>query len=247
MHVYHVVSLGLAATVFAGVLAAPWGVADAQPVRTELPVFLSPTDRVALHHRLAAMTLTVRRTLPPPAGMVAPSPDLRMGLGICVGPGRVLTALATVADWPMSRRAAEDRVEVESPDGVRRLAAVGHTDVALGIAVLDVPGLSATPCLPAGLAGPGDGDVGLGVLLFAAVPGRKALDETGILGPGQGVSSWYVVSDGDALPPGTPLFSGRGTFTTLVGATDPEVPGRSWLLPATAVRLLLEERFRWGN
>lgn len=217
------------------------------PVRTELPVFLTPTERTALQARLGAMTLTVRRTLPPPVGVIAPSPDVRLGLGICVGPGRVLTALGPVADWPMPKRAAEDRVEVESPDGLRRPAAVGHVDPDLGIAVLDVPGLGASPCLPAGLSGPGDGDVGLGVLLFAAVPGSNTLAETAVRGPGQGVSAWFVLADGEALPPGTPLFSGRGTFMTLVGAADPALPGRSWLLPARAVRLLFEERFRWGE
>ncbi len=241
-------TVGLAALLVVPGLAALTPAARAQqPMRTEMPVFLSPTERTALRARLGAMTLTVRRTLPPPAGMTAPSPDVRLGLGICVGPGRVLTALGPVADWPMPKRAGEDRVEVESPDGVRRPAAVGHVDPSLGVAVLDVPGLGASSCLPAGLTGPGDGDVGLGVLLFAAVPGMNLLAETAVRGPGQGVSAWFVLADGEALPPGTPLFSGRGTFMTVVGAADPDLPGRSWLLPARAVRLLFEERFRWGE
>lgn len=227
-------------------LALAWpGAAGAQPVRTELPPFLSQADREALRVRLAAATLSVRRTVPPPKGITAPVPDVRVGAGICVAPGRVMTAHALVADWPLADRNGEDRVEVSGPDGIGTPAAVGQNDPRLGVAVLDAA--SRAPCLPETFAGPGDGDAGLGGVLFAAVPGVPGLAEVAIRGPGQGPSAWYVVAEGAVLPIGTPLFSGRGTFVTLVGAVDPEQPGRVWLLPANAVRLLFEERFRWDR
>ncbi len=219
--------------------------ADAQPVRTELPPFLSQADREALRIRLAAATLSVRRTVPPPKWITAPIPDVRAGAGLCVAPGRVMTAQALVADWPLAGRNGEDRLEVSGPDGIGTQAAVGQTDAKLGVAVLDAA--SRAPCLPETFVGPGDGDAGLGVVLFAVVPGVPGLAEVAIRGPGQGPSAWYVVAEGAVLPVGTPLFSGRGTFVTLVGAVDPEQPGRAWLLPANAVRLLFEERFRWDR
>ena len=221
------------------------GVADAQPVRTELPPFLTQADREALRVRIAAATLSIRRTVPPPKGITAPIPDVRLGAGICVAPGRVMTAHALVADWPLPGRNGEDRVEVSGADGIGTPAAVGQTDPRLGVAVLDAA--SRATCLPEQFAGPGDGDAGLGVVLFAVVAGGPGLAEVAIRGPGQGPSAWYVVAEGATLPVGTPLFSGRGTFVTLVGAVDPEQPGRVWLLPANAVRLLFEERFRWDR
>lgn len=219
--------------------------AVAQPVRTELPPFLSQADREALRVRIAAATLSVRRTVPPPKGITAPIPDVRIGAGLCVRPGRVLTAQSLVADWPLSGRNGEDRVELAGADGVPISTAVGQSDPRLGVAVLDAA--TRSTCLPENFTGPGDGDAGLGVVLYAVVAGGPGLAEVAIRGPGQGPSAWYVVAEGAVLPVGTPLFSGRGTFVTLVGAVDPEQPGRAWLLPANAVRLFFEERFRWDH
>jgi hypothetical protein len=225
-------------------LAVP-RVARTQPVRTELPPFLSQADRAALRARIAAATLSVRRTVPPPKGITAPNPDVRFGAGICPATGRILTAYGLVADWPLAGRNGEDRLEVSGADGVKSMAAVGQTDSRLGVAVLDA--VVGATCLPPEFAGPGDGDAGLGVVLYAVVAGASGLAEVAIRGPGQGPLAWYVVAEGAVLPVGTPLFSGRGTFVTLVGAVDSEQPGRLFLLPASAIRLIFEERFRWDR
>lgn len=222
------------------------GAASAQPVQRELAPFLSQRDRADLRAALAARTLSVRRTVPPPRGMVAPVPDLRPGQALCLGGGRALTARALVADWPLAGRAGEDRLEVAGADGQWRPAAVGYSDPGLGVAVLDVPGLGDCPGLPTD-PGPGDGDVGLGVALYGVAPGVAGLAETGVRGPAgeNPTTAWYLLAVGEAFPLGTPLFNGRGTWLTLVGLTDAAVPGRTYILPARAVRAALEDRFRW--
>ena len=101
-------------------LAVP-RVARTQPVRTELPPFLSQADRAALRARIAAATLSVRRTVPPPKGITAPNPDVRFGAGICPATGRILTAYGLVADWPLAGRNGEDRLEVSGADGVKSM------------------------------------------------------------------------------------------------------------------------------
>lgn len=224
----------------------------AQPTRSELPMFLGEADRSALRSRLAARVVAVVRTIPPPAGTTAPNPDRRTGAGLCLGNGRVLTAAALVADWPLVGRAggpAADVLEVRLPgDSAPRAAAVGYVDAALGIAVLDVraPIDPATAtCAAVADPPPGDGDVGLGVVLYTSLEGRAALAEVAVRGPGQGPLAWYSVAAGDALPAGTPLFSGRGTFVTLVGEANAGGPGLVGVLPARAVRALWDERFRW--
>jgi hypothetical protein len=233
------------------VALAPNGV-RAQPTRSELPMFLTEADRAALRSRLATRVVTVARTVPPPVGTTAPIPDRRAGAGLCLGNGRVLTAASLVADWPLVGRAggvAADVIEVRLPgEAAPRSAAVGYIDAALGIAVLDVraPIDPATAtCAAVADPPPGDGDVGLGVVLYTSLEGRAALAEVAVRGPGQGPLAWYSVAAGDALPAGTPLFSGRGTFVTLVGEANAGGPGLVGVLPARAVRALWDERFRW--
>ncbi len=228
----------------------PAGPAVGNPTRTELPRLLTPSDRLALRALVVTRTVRVRRLVPPPSGMASPAPDAREGAGLCLGDGRVLTASALVADWPLGGRAggpAADRIEVRFPgSSAVHGAAVGFTDPGLGVAVLDVP----TPpgrsvCPKADDAPPGDGDVGLGMVLYGVVDGRPDLAETSIRGPGQGPLAWYLVGAGDGLPLGTPLFSSRGTFRTLVGAPDAGAAGWVGLLPARAIRTFWEDRFRW--
>jgi hypothetical protein len=137
----------------------------------------------------------------------------------------VSAARAAAEEAEAPGRNGDDRLEVAGPGAVWSKAAVGQSDPRLGVAVLDAE-LNST-CLPADFGGPGDGDAGLGVVLYAVVAGASGLAEVAIRGPGQGPSAWFVVAEGGVLPVGTPLFSGRGTLVTLVGAVDSEQPGRS--------------------
>lgn len=234
-------------------LALPGGKTAAQPTRSELPMFLTEADRVALRARIAARVVEVVRTVPPAAGLRAPSPDRRIGAGLCLTGGRVLTAASLVADWPLGGRAggaAADLLEVRLPGrGAFVPTAVGFSDPALGVAVLDFRD-SAGPdrpsaCPVANDPPPGDGDVGLATVLYGTVDGRAGLAEVAVRGPGQGPLGWYVVAAGDGLPAGTPLFSSRGTFVTLVGEATAGGPGLVGLLPARAIRTFWDERFRW--
>jgi hypothetical protein len=225
----------------------------AQPTRSELPMFLTEADRSGAAKPTRGTGRRRRANGPAPGRDDGPeSRSTGGGAGLCLGNGRVLTAASLVADWPLVGRAggpAADVLEVRLPgEAAPRSAAVGYVDAALGIAVLDVraPIDPATAtCAAVADPPPGDGDVGLGVVLYTSLEGRAALAEVAVRGPGQGPLAWYSVAAGDALPAGTPLFSGRGTFVTLVGEANAGGPGLVGVLPARAVRALWDERFRW--
>ena len=214
-------------------------------------MFLTARDRQALRTRIAERAVVVVRTVPPATGTTTPTPDRRFGAGLCLTSGRVLTAASLVADWPVGGRAggtAADLLEVRLPGALAPVpAAVGFSDPELGLAVLDIRDKagSAATCPAAGDPPPGDGDVGLGAVLYGIVDGRSDLAEVAVRGPGQGPLGWYLMAAGDALPAGTPLFSSRGTFMTLVGEATAGGPGLAGLLPARAMRTFWNERFRW--
>lgn len=192
-------------------------------------------DRERLRTRLRPLTVVVRREGALPDGMWAPGGGRSEAHGLWHSTGRVVTASAAVDGWPMSRR---DRIEVQLADGRRFDAAVGVTEAALGLAVLDVPQLPAPPetepVIP--LGGP-DGAVSIGRPLYAA-------DGTGLLhrlvvqghGVGQHAYYWHILG---RVAVGTPLFDPTGRLVTFAGR-DTDDGSASLILPPKALRALLE-------
>lgn len=189
-------------------------------------------ERERLRARVRPLTVVVRRSGALPPGMWAPGGAQTESHGLWHSAGRVVTASAAVDGWPGSRR---DRIEVELSDGRRFEAAVGVTEAALGLAVLDVPRLPAPPKPPD--AGGPDAMVSMGRPLYAA-------DATGLLhrlvvqrrGVGQHAYYWRLLG---RVAPGTPLFDPTGRAVTLAGR-DTDDGGATLALPAKALRALLE-------
>lgn len=189
-------------------------------------------ERERLRARLRPLTVVVRRAGALPPGMWSPGGARMEAHGLWHSAGRVVTASSAVDGWPKSRR---DRIEVELADGRRLEAAVGVTEAALGLAVLDVPGLPA-PSKPPDAGGP-DAMVSMGRPLYAA-------DATGLLhrlvvqrrGVGQHAYYWRLLG---RVAPGTPLFDPSGRAVTLAGR-DTDDGAASLALPAKALRALLE-------
>ena len=228
------------------------GVAPARAGETgsaELPRLLTRDDRATLRDELAAHVVEIHRLIPPPKGMVAPIPDVRSGQGLCVAPGRILTARALVADWPLPNRAAEDHITVQVVGGVPSTASVEWQDTALGLAILNVKDAKGVPlesarCKPFG-SPPTAWDTGNGLVLYTAYLGDSTLREVATRGQGPDFRAWFVMADGDVVPLGTPLFSSRGRFVSVVGELDTETPGRSFLVPSAALAAMLAERSLW--
>lgn len=205
-----------------GAVAAP---GEGAPLRDPL----TTDTREALRVELRAVTVVVRREGAQPRGMWAPGGGRVEGHGWWAAPGRVVTAASLVAEWPVGPK---DVIEVETPAGARFAAAVGVAEEALGLVVLDVPGLDAPPKTPA--TATADVDVSPGRPLYAA-DGSGLLHRVVVGRAGQGQHAYYWEIDAH-LSAGTPLFDGRGRLATLVGRDRDE---RSLALPAKALRALL--------
>lgn len=196
---------------------------------------ITAREREALRARLRPLTVVVRRRGGEPPGMWAPGDGVEVH-GWWAAEKRVVTAATAVEGWPRSRR---DRLEVELADGRRFGAAVGLTESALGLVVLDVPRLPA-PASPAPAGGP-DAVVAPGRPLYAA-------DATGLLHRvvvdrrAVGQLAYYHRLSG-RLSLGTPLFDSTGRAVSLIGRDGPE-PTVGLALPAKALRALLE-RHDW--
>lgn len=188
--------------------------------------------REALRRALRPLTVVVRRKGALPPGMWAPGGLESEGHGFWAGPGRVVTAAVAVEGWPKS---ASDTIEVELHDGRRFEAAVGLTEAALGLAVLDVPTLSAPPSSPP--LGGRDEAVRAGWPLYAA-DGSGMLHRLIVGRAGEGQLAYYRHLTGHPAV-GTPLFDGTGRLVSLVGRADPEGVA-ALALPAKALRALLE-------
>lgn len=227
------VSLGAAAE-DAGAPPPDAGVA-ADPLREPIDA----KSRAALAARLQQVTLVVRRRGAVSPGARDPGPGVD-GRGFWAAPGRVVTAFALVTGWP---RHGDDRLEVVTPDGAARAAAVGLMDARLGLAVLDVPGLPAPPVASAPWSPP-EAAVRASTALFGAPTHGGPLWRAVIGRRGVGQQGYYWWADGSA-PLGTPLFDPRGRLCSLVGLPTPEVPGQSLLLPAVALRGLMERSPDW--
>lgn len=195
---------------------------------------LTHADEVALEARIRARVVAVRRR-PPPTQFVVPggTPPIT-GAGLRAASGRVVTAAALVRDWPLD---ASDVVEVEV-DGAWRPAAVGLYEAALGLAVLDVPGLAAPP----GVEAPPVGAVFTGRPVYALEGAGLRLTKIGPAGTEQ--QAYYVWLEGATLPPGAPLFDAEARLISIVGLPSPTA-GRALILPDRALRALFERSLDW--
>lgn len=234
------VGLALACAPF-GAAAEDAGVPppDAAVAADPLREPIDAESRAVLAARLQQMTLVVRRRGAVTAGARDPGPGVE-GRGFWAAEGRVVTAFALTAGWP---RHADDRLEVVTADGVARAAAVGLMDARLGLAVLDVPGLPGPPVASAPWSPP-EAAVRASTALFGAPTHGGPLWRAVIGRRGVGQQAYYWWADGSA-PLGTPLFDPRGRLCSLVGLPTPEVPGQSLLLPAIALRGLMERSPHW--
>ncbi|MCB9527893.1 MAG: hypothetical protein R3F65_22460 [bacterium] len=187
-------------------------------------------EREALRVGIRAVTVVVRRRGALPKGMWSPGGGVSEGHGWWAGAGRVVTAAVVGQGWPVG---PADVIEVELADGARYPAAVGVSEAALGLMVLDVPGLPPPPRVME--AAVSDPDVSPGRPLYAA-DGSGLLHRmvVGRAGDGQHAYYWRL---GGWLAPGTPLFDGRGRITSMVGRMG---DGEALALPAKALRALLE-------
>ncbi len=215
--------------------AAPDAAVVADPLREPIDA----KSRAALAERLQQMTIVVRRRGAVSPGVRDPGPGVE-GRGFWAAPGRVVTAFALITGWP---RHGDDQLEVVQADGTVRAAAVGLMDARLGLAVLDVPGLPA-PSVASTPWAPPDAAVRNTAALFGAPNHGGPLWRARVGQRGVGQQAYYWWADG-AAPLGTPLFDYRGRLCSLVGLPTPEVPGQSLLLPAIALRGLMDRSPDW--
>lgn len=237
LHRVAVVAVGWLLAMFIG------GEVSAAPTRDALPFEpVSAGDRVTLLRRARAATVTVRRRSSGKTGRVRVPGGVRVeGRGWWAGTGRVVTAWVLVEGWPQGE---SDVVEVVDGAGRVHPAAVGVSEAALGLVVLDVPGLGAPD--PATVRARVDGAEGDALVDERRVaPGRSLFGADGALplqrvvvgAPGVGEFAYYWRLDG-FLAPGTPLFDGRGRLATMVGRAVG--PREALALPVKALSALLE-------
>lgn len=219
--------------------------ATAAPTRDALPFEpVSAEARATLLRRARAATVRVRRSGGPTGRVRVVGANTVEGRGWWAGEGRVVTAWVLVDGWP---RSETDVIEVVDEVGRVHAAAVGVSEAALGLVVLDVPGLgapdqAATPDKGEGSAEDdaeatvAEGRVAPGRSLFAA-DGAMPLQRVVIGAPGTGELAYYWQLDG-FLAPGTPLFDGRGRLATMVGRAVG--PSEALALPVKALAALLE-------
>ena len=215
---------------FAALLVAP--PVDAAP-RVLAPLTIDARD--ALRDRVAAVTVTVRRRRPAPKGTWTPGRDAATGNGWLAVTRRVVTSSLLVEGWPAG---PDDAVEVRAADGRWRPAAVGLADARLGLAVLDVPGLS----VPGAPPKPPEKDaIHPGRPLFAvAAPGAPLWRyEIGARGAGTQAYYWNVLG---IAPLGTPLFDAQARVVTLVGLHG---TGHALALPTSALHDLFDRSLAW--
>lgn len=219
--------------------------ATAAPTRDALPYEpVSAEARATLLRRARAATVGVRRSGGQTGRVRVVGANRVDGRGWWVGEGRVVTAWVLVEGWP---RSETDIIEVIDGAGRVHAAAVGVSEAALGLVVLDVPGLAAPDpeAAPNKAEGQADEDaeaivaegrVAPGRSLFAA-DGKMPLQRVVVGAPGTGELAYYWQLDG-FLAPGTPLFDGRGRLATMVGRAVG--PGEALALPVKALAALLE-------
>ncbi len=218
---------------------APWiGVSEAaRPEASLLRDVLTVKEQEAVRRQAAAVTVTVRRRRPVTPGIFVPGGVPFFGNGWVVAPGRVVTASVLVEGWPA---ATDDALEVRGPDGQWRAAAPGLADARLGLAVLDVPGLTAVVTG----AAPGTDAVFPGRSLYGVVEPGAPMWRFVVGARAQGMHAYYWWLFGVA-PPGTPLVDVDGRVVSLVGLRAGEDPTRALLLPTSALRDLFDRSVTW--
>lgn len=209
------------------------------PARDALPYEpVSAAARATLLRLARAVTVGVRRSEGQTGRVQVPGGGKVEGRGWWAGEGRVVTAWVLADGWP---RSETDLIEVVDGAGRVHAAAVGVSEAALGLVVLDVPGLGG----PDRGAAPGEGEAEATVAEGRVAPGRALfaadsempLQRVVIGAPGVGELAYYWQLDG-FLAPGTPLFDGRGRLATMVGRVVG--PGEALALPVKALAALLE-------
>lgn len=205
--------------------------ASFQPLVTE-------SQRAQWRKATEGLVVEVRRRAPlSPGFKTADGADFttRIGRGLRLEAGRVMTASALTAGWPKGPR---DVIEVVVGEQIYE-AAVGVVDAPLGLAVLDVPGLPGTR-----LPGPLDSRFRFtGRWLFSrGLDGQPARVVVG--GHGAGHRAYYFVADCAVNSIGTPVFDATGRWLSFVGLS-PNAKGQCLLLPPKAVLEMWKRRDQW--
>ena len=129
-----------------------------------------------------------------------------------------------------------------------RSGTVVLVDAELGLAVLDVPGLEA----PGSRAAPASEAIEIGTHLYGVIrvplgasPTSPPLVETVVLGRGEGPLTFYLRLDKANLPLGSPLFDASGQLAGIVGLVPLVNGSNPYLIPAAAVRSILNREHEW--
>ncbi len=205
----------------------------------ELRDAVTVEQQKALQARVAPLVLQLRRSVPLRPGRRAPGERPAIEGNVWhVAKARVVTASALCVGWP---RNPKDRIEVRDPSGVWRSAAVGLIDVRMGLAVLDVPGLSAPPALQ---KVPSDKAMYAGRPLYSVALSGGLLQRHLIDSRPREPRAYYWWVRGDA-PVGTPLFDSEGGIVSIIGLASPTQSARALALPVASFKELFERSVEW--